>query len=238
MFKLDHNRLYALCSDVCNALCIDVCCSALKTLMNTFERPVAEHAPAVAALPALLQTLVGARANEAQWASQVGNIAAELVRISMTEETFTVSDKTYTRLDVCDRIEEWLRTGTATQSQQFFEKSEALQQTVLLRVKAVVAAHIGMTPSSIFESLVAAPSRTTAATSANSKYFAASDVVACEAMRATANPRIDDLVRRAAHIAVLHWRVWAPLLYARQSDEPEELVGAQRLPTPPASPQV
>lgn len=234
-FKLDHSRLYALCTDVCNVICTDVCTVALEGLMANFRRPAREIAHAVAQLPAVLQTIVGTRANEAQWASQAGNIAVELVRIAVKDDTLPQAGKSYTQTELCDKMEKWVRMNTTSQAPRFLEKSQALQDTILARVKDTVWAHINMTPSAIFESLVAAPTRVAATTAAaaNTKYYATSTPKGAD-VAGTGNPHVDDLIRRASHMAVLHYRVWAPLLYTKQSDESESEI---MLPTPPTSPK-
>lgn len=231
-FKLDHSRLYALCTDVCNVICTDVCIVGLEGLMGNFSRSQKEIETAVAALPALLQTIVGARANEAQWASQAGNIAAELVRIAAKDNVLPSPVKPYTKSALIDNMEYWVRENTASTAMLFIEKSELLQKTILARVKLTVCAHIRLTPSAIFESLVAAPARA-AATTVDTKYYAASAPAEQDVARqSTGNLRVDDLIRRASHIAVLHYRVWAPLLYEKQPDAPPSSI-----PTPPTSPK-
>jgi len=231
-FKLDHSRLYALCTDVCNVICTSVCTVGLGGLMGNFCRSKKEIASAVAALPALLQTIVGVRANETQWTTQAGNIAVELVRIAVKDDILPSPDKHYTKSALCDKMENWVRDNTASHAKLFLKKSELLQETVLACVKAIVWAHINMTPSAIFDSLVAAPARA-AATTVDTSYYASSTPAEQSAVhQSTGNLRVDDLIRRASHMAVLHYRVWAPLLYAKHPDEP-----SWDMASPPTSPK-
>lgn len=204
--------------------------------MTNYGRPTSEISAALTAFPTLLQTIVGVRANEAQWASELPNIAAELVRLAFKDFTPSAGQSLPSMVALCDEIEVYLNLHTVPQSDIFSEKAIKMHAEILLRVKEAVWAHISMSPSVMFENLVAAPARA-AATTANIKYYASSAPKSGDALRkGSGNARTDDFVRRAAHIAVLHWRVWAPLLYARQPDEPEEDVDL--LPTPPTSPSM
>ena len=216
-FKLDASRLTGIRSDIHNTIFTSICITGLELLMRYMSHSSHRNETKTNRFAEFVHTIIGSNISKARWAFKLANIAAETVRVAFSGRTATDME-----VDMCslsEAVEEWLKTNLRISSELFTTKASALGQTLFEQVLQMTKTHLRLTPTEIFESLVASQSThqrtglfSNQPTGESSKLHGSGRTV----VGGLQERRIEDIVRRVTNIAVLHWRVWAPLLYERE----------------------
>ncbi|KAL4798886.1 Tcp11-domain-containing protein [Aspergillus venezuelensis] len=194
-FGFDSERLWQLRAGLQNAINLDICWSVFETFVHNYRR----YAPPSTHTEATFRSRIGTLMEEnedyirgsPQWLKNVRCIALEIARFVSTEccGDGTIMD------EVIGPIEAHLEWHLLNERGHLFQYSQ----------------------NSVREKLLEATFSTA------KKYLNMSPLAICESQRLPSHPPaeqqydIERIATRLAHIGVLHWRVWAPLLYVRDS---------------------
>lgn len=219
-FKLDQERLCNICNDVLHAINMESCGTLLKLVMSKLNSSSDDVVTAVNELPGVLSAFVGQRANESAWTLQSPNIAAEIVRLATSNMSSNGIER-FEMLRYVDACETLLDKAFRLESSTKHESAAAqnrIRKALLSRVWNSVQEHKDFGPAGLFDALVSAPVKA----KPNQAYYASSTPT----LAYTAVPvpevvgNLDDIARRITHIALLHWKVWKPLVYVRETEVP------------------
>ncbi|KAL4944932.1 hypothetical protein BDV06DRAFT_186161 [Aspergillus oleicola] len=215
-FGFDSERLWQLRAGLQNAINLDICWSVFESLVHNYGR----YVPASTQTEVTFRSRIGTLMEEnedyirgsSQWLKNVRCIALEIARFVST---------------VC--------CGDGTIMDEIIGPIEASLECHLLNERGHYFQYF---QNSVREKLLEATFSTA------KKYLNMSPLAICESQRLPSHPPaeqqydVERIATRLAHIGVLHWRVWAPLLYVRDSvpstDEsmfqPETEMAYDRLP--------
>ena len=217
-FYLDIDRLRGIRVDMHNVICHKICGDVLVHLLAP-GIPRHEKSKALTALRTSLTAIVG---SQGLWVEQVGNIAVEIVRLALTLEGRT---QPYDA-DLIRLAENKLQEDLEATSSAFCMHAQEMLDRLLPKTKECVNTHCRMPAVELQDALVpqlpAAPNHS----------FGMGAICEPIAVAKSSDPDID-LVRRFSHVVVLHWQVWADLVYLVEP-EPENGLSS---PSPSASPQ-
>lgn len=217
-FYLDLDRLRTIRVDMHNVICHKICGDVLVHLLGSgasrYEVPKALNS-----LRASLTAIVG---SQGLWMERVENIAVEIVRLVLTLEGRAHPYDA----DLIGLAERKLQEDLEATSSAFCMHAQDMLDRLLPKTKDCVNAHCRFPAIELQEALVpplpAAPTHS----------FGMGAV--CEPIAAARSTDPDiDLVRRFSHVIVLHWQVWADLVYLV---EPEPEYGLNS-PSPSVSPE-
>ena len=217
-FYLDLDRLRTIRVDMHNVICHKICGDVLVHLLG----PGTWRSEVPKALNALRDSLTAIVGSQGLWTEQVENIAVEIVRLVLTlEGRAHPYDADLIRL-----AEQELQENLEATSQAFCMHAQDMLDRLLPKAKECVNTHCRLPATELQDALVpllpAAPNHA----------FGMGAI--CEPVAVTKSPDPDvDLVRRFSHVIVLHWQVWADLVYLA---EPEPEYGLNS-PSPSASPE-
>ena len=217
-FYLDLDRLRTIRVDMHNMICHLVCGNILVDLLSsTVAR--CDLPKALSILRSSLTAIVG---SQGLWAERVENIAAEIVRIVLTLEGRA---RPYDA-DLISLAERRLMEDLDPSSPSFCNYAQDLLYRFLPKTKECVNAHSRMPAIELQEALV--PPMPIAPTHS----FGMGAVCEPVAVARSTDPDME-LVRRFSHVVILHWQVWADLVYLV---EPEPEYGLSS-PPPSVSPE-
>lgn len=218
-FYLDLDRLRGIRVDMHNVICHKICGDVLVHLLA----PGISRHETSKALTALRTSLTAIVGSQGLWVEQVGNIAVEIVRLCLTLEGRTHPYDA----DLIRLAENKLQEDLEATSSAFCMHAQDMLDRLLPKTKECVNTHCRMPAIELQDALVP---QLPAAPTNNSFGMGA----ICEPIAATKSSDPDiDLVRRFSHVIVLHWQVWADLVYLV---EPEPEYGLNS-PSPSASPE-
>lgn len=217
-FYLDLDRLRTIRVDMHNMIYHRICGDVLAELLGLGSSR-SELPKALSALRISLSAIVG---TQAQWTDRIENIAAEIVRIVLTLEGGANLYDT----DLINLAERKLKEGLEPSSPAFCMLAQQMLDRLMSKTKECVNAHCRLPAIELQEALVPAlPSSPTHALGMGA---------VCEPLGiAKSNDADLDVVRRFSHVVILHWQVWADLVYLV---EPEPEFGLSS-PAPSASPE-
>ena len=236
-FYLDVDRLRAIRLEMHNVICHHICSDILVAAARTaFTRSpntattVARGLPA--ALPDLRAALSAIVGTKARWPDHISNIAAEFVRIVLTLSGHSAQPYD---AELIASAERKLRSDFASDSEAFCQHARSMRDRMLPKVKESIRVHSGLPALELQDALVTplpvASTCLSAATSASGAaagweilgFGAIHNPSAAQAQgnSTIADPDVD-LVRRFVHVVVLHWQVWADLVYLAPPQEDEE----------------
>lgn len=217
-FYLDLDRLRTIQVDMHNMICHLVCGKILVDLLaSTVSR--CDLPKALSVLRSSLTAIVG---SQGSWAERIENIAAEIVRIALTLEGHACPYDA----DLISLAERRLQEDLDPNSSAFCNYAQDLLYRFLPKTKDCVNAHCRMPAIELQEALV--PTMPIAQTHS----FGMGAVCEPVAVARPTDPDIE-LVRRFSHVVVLHWQVWADLVYLVEP-EPEHGLSC---PPPSVSPE-
>ena len=197
-FYLDLDRLRTIRVDMHNMICHLVCGNILVDLLSsTVAR--CDLPKALSILRSSLTAIVG---SQGLWAERVENIAAEIVRIVLTLEGRA---RPYDA-DLISLAERRLMEDLDPSSPSFCNYAQDLLYRFLPKTKECVNAHSRMPAIELQEALV--PPMPIAPTHS----FGMGAVCEPVAVARSTDPDME-LVRRFSHVVVLHWQIWADLVY-------------------------
>jgi hypothetical protein len=217
-FYLDLDRLRTIRVDMHNMICHLVCGNILVDLLS----PIVARCDLPKALSILRSSLTAIVGSQGFWAERIENIAAEIVRIVLTLEGRA---RPYDA-DLIDLAERRLSEDLDSTSPSFCNYAQDLLYRFLPKTKECVNAHSRMPAIELQEALV--PPMPIAATHS----FGMGAVCEPVAVARSTDPDME-IVRRFSHVVILHWQVWADLVYLV---EPEPEYGLSS-PPPSVSPE-
>ena len=217
-FYLDLDRLRTIRVDMHNMICHLVCGNILVDLLA----PTVLKCDLPKALSVLRSSLKAIVESQRFWAAQIENIAAEVVRVALTLGGRTCLHDA----DLVALAERRLREDLDPSSPSFCNYAQDLLYRFLPKTKECVNAHSRMPAIELQEALV--PPMPVAPTHS----FGMGAVCEPVAVARSTDPDME-LVRRFSHVVILHWQVWADLVYLV---EPEPEYGLSS-PPPSVSPE-
>jgi hypothetical protein len=217
-FYLDLDRLRGIRVDMHNVICHKICGDVLVHLLSP-RTSRHETSKALAALRTSLTAIVG---TQGLWVKQVGNIAVEIVRLVLKLESRSCQYDA----DLIRLAENKLQEDLEATSSAFCMHAHDMLDRLLPKMKECVNTHCRLPTIELQDALVpllpAAPNNC----------FGVGAI--CEPIVAARSSDPDiDLVHRFSHVIVLHWQVWADLVYLV---EPEPGYGLNS-PSPSVSPE-
>jgi len=197
-FYLDLDRLRTIRVDMHNMVCHLVCGNILVDLLSPAV-PRREIPEAWTVLHSSLTAIVG---SQGLWAERLENIAAEIVRIVLTLERRTRPYDANLIASAENRLQEDLHPNSSA----FRDQAQDLLYRLLPKTKECVNAHCRMPAIELQEALV--PPMPVAPTHS----FGMGAVCEPVPVARPIDPETE-LIRRFSHVVVLHWQVWADLVY-------------------------
>lgn len=211
-FHFDTERLLQLRVDLQDLINLEICYCILNSLLSRQGRHHTLQPQVFANLHSRILSLLENNDNERSshkescWQSNVGSVALEIGRAaciacgcrSVQDEVITAIEKT---LEACFSANSDLF--------QYYQKS--VRSRLEAATFAVAKEYMHMSPLAICESQRARPCLNSGQ----------GQIPPPPPPQQQQTPQLryadhDGIARRLAHIGVLHWRVWAPLLYARE----------------------
>jgi len=226
-FKLDIERLVTLRADIHTMVYNTICLRALAQLINQLRRTSTHHHRATKYLQDVLPVIVGRGANAARWVAMSGNIAVELVRaatgdfpadlyaapVQPLKSPFGLSYDSLT-----NSLETYLQKALKEDSSQFELAVTAQLSALSERVTELVEDHRKYSAQDLVNAFVPRPTFTWVMDSKRIKKPSAP----LASIPTEPQDLLEDAAKRAAHISILHWRVWADLVYVAQDYDDEE----------------
>ncbi|KAL4785721.1 T-complex protein 11-domain-containing protein [Aspergillus varians] len=198
-FEFDSERLWQLRAGLQNAINLNVCWFVFESYIYSKRRylrdPTQTYATFRSRIGTLMEEPEDCIRGSSRWLKNVRCIALEIARVASTEcgGDSTVSD------DIIGPIEANLEFQLSNEHGQFQSFRNALREKLLEATFATAKRYVNMSPLSICDS-----QRIPFHTPTDHDYD------------------IERFSTRLAHIGVLHWRVWAPMLYVRDRVPPTE----------------
>ncbi|RAH82635.1 Tcp11-domain-containing protein [Aspergillus japonicus CBS 114.51] len=205
-FVFDSDRLWQLRTCLQNLINLDICWFIFESYIHTQKRylsaPAQTYATFRSRIGSLMEENEDCPRGSAQWVQNVRCIGLEIARFACAaccSDGSTVSD------EVITQIESALEWHLSNESGLFQYFQAALREKLLAATFAVAKKYLNMSPLAICESQRNFPHT---------------------APTLLGHPQHYDVERismRLAHMGVLHWRVWAPILYVRESVSPTDV---------------
>lgn len=198
-FDPDAERLWQLRALLQNAINLEICWYIFEAYIHSQRRylpaPTQTYATFRSRIGTLMEENEDCTRGSSRWLRNVRDIALDIAQLASTEcgGDATVSD------DVIAPIEASLEWHLSNEQGLFQHFQRSLREKLMEATLRTAKRYLNMSPLAICES-----QRLRTATSADQHYD------------------IERISMRLAHIGVLHWRVWAPLLYVRESVHPTE----------------
>lgn len=222
-FKLDHDRLILLRADIHSTVYTSICIQSLTSLMQMLRRASAHQQRAIKYMTETLPILLG-RGTEAKWTAAAGNIAVEVVRAAIgdfpaeeraapvvpAKSTFGVSADSLTA-----NIEAYLQRCFKQDSQQFDDAVSRQLAIIVDRVNELAQKHRNLSARDLVEVFVPQPTFTWVMDNNKRVKKHETKFIAPPATQ----DLLEDAAKRCAHISILHWRVWADLVYMAEEEE-------------------
>lgn len=220
-FFLDSERIWALRTDLHSSIYHDLCGGILTEVASSCSPKNTELVKAVALLRRSVQAIVG---TSGKFADRIENIAAEIMRFVLMLEARDYTSDASLLAFVEDRLVEELRT----ESPAFENRAQDTFDRLLPKLQASVDQHIKLSALHLQDRLVPPVPLPPM------QWFGFGAVCAPVSAIPQADPD-DDAVRRLTHMIVLHWQVWADLVYLAAPDEDDIASSGSRTPPSPAS---
>lgn len=209
-FKLDAERLRSIRSDIYDLFCLDACELVFTQVAG---RRALSHSQKNT-LRFVISSVVHQSPYGSSWEDNIENIAAETVRqlSNLPDGELPPSQEAQLRT----KTEQLLRQIFSDPSRFYFAaKAEAAQQHLLPIVQADLEQFNRASLVEVFNSYLPSPK-----------------ALAHQKLRPTqphdSSSVLADVGRRIAHVAILHWRIWSPIVYL---NGPEPVILPNRQPT-------
>jgi hypothetical protein len=221
-FKLDLDRLVNLRQDIHGLVYTSICTRALAQLMQTGRRDAQHQRRAGKYINEVLPILVGRQPDANKWVSLISTIAPELVRAALgdfngEERAAPILSSTGINPDSFIKAIEAHLNFAFIQGSQYFTRALTEQHHLFLeRVTSLIMTNMHASTQELVDLFVPRPAFSYIMEAKKQKKFDAQKFLAPPP---TTQEPVDEIAKRAAHMAILHWRVWADLVYVpRPSD--------------------
>lgn len=197
-FIFDTERLWQLRCNLQNMINLDICWYIFESYIHNQKRYLSEPSETYATFRSriwwLLEETDDCQRGDTRWLTNVRNVSLEIARLACVA---CCTDKLVSD-NVISPIEEALEWHLSHESSWFAYFQNTLRQKLVVVTLDFARKYLNMSPLAICES-----QRT--------------DLVHPRQLNlARGKQELDRIGMRLAHIGVLHWRVWAPILYARE----------------------
>lgn len=226
-FYLDPERLRLFRGEM-HAQIYQAICKEILLEMAPKQASQADLADAAAALQHCVDTILSGC--HGRLGTNVEYIAAEIMRLVLLIENNPNSCDS----DLMDFAQQRLEADLRTQSPTFKKHADDLVARLLPKMQACVTKHIKC-PALRLQDLLVPPSPPSITHQLPLGYVVPGYGAICDA--ATAPIYVDpdeELVRRFTHVVVLHWQVWAELVYITPSNDSESSDDEEALTPPPS----
>ncbi|CAL5873820.1 uncharacterized protein PFLUO_LOCUS8103 [Penicillium psychrofluorescens] len=231
-FLFDSDRLWQLRSTAQNLVNLDVAWYIFESYVHTQKRYLSAPAETYSTFRSRIWSLLedgsgGARTASADddpdlrggacWLRNMRCVALEIARFAGAACCLdeVVAD------EVIGPIEEALEWHLSNESELFRYFQNAMRDKILASTLASARRYLPLSPLAICDSQRATPpppAPLPASTTSSSSSTSGSSSSSSSSTSTSISPQqydIDRVGMRLAHIGILHWRVWAPLLYLR-----------------------
>ncbi|TKX18683.1 hypothetical protein C1H76_9473 [Elsinoe australis] len=209
-FSLDSDRLRSFRSDLHTLIYTQLVLDLLDRLLpstTTHQSRTQAHASLKTSLPSIIP-------ETRRPIDCASNIAVELIRIvASTTSTTSSSALDAAKIDFAERV---LRTDLQPGSPAFQLRSRQLFAAQLPALEKVVREHLALTPLNLHDAMFASTLSSPAALFDKKAQAAATAGAATQGLRSA-----EAVLKRVAHVAVLHWHIWAPIVYDVPAEEGE-----------------
>ncbi|PYH47474.1 TCP11 family protein [Aspergillus saccharolyticus JOP 1030-1] len=202
-FVFDSERLWQLRTCLQNLINLDICWFIFESYIHTQKRylsaPAQTYATFRSRIGSLMEENEDCTRGSPQWVKNVRCMALEIARFVYAAccNDGTVSD------EVLASIESALEWHLSNESNLFQYFQSSLREKLLAATFATAKKYLLMSPLAICESQRNFPPTTS--------------------MGHQQHYDVERISMRLAHMGVLHWRVWAPILYVRVSVSPTDV---------------
>ncbi|KAL1960214.1 hypothetical protein VTO42DRAFT_8757 [Malbranchea cinnamomea] len=201
-FEFDAGRLWRLRNEIQDLICLEICNHIVEDITRSRNRfysiPPEASAALRSALWSVLDDCEAGTTERSRWQNNIKNIALEIARAISMQELRAGRKDSSSRLikydpNVLNLVEKILESSFTPKSDRYRHFQKIIHQKLQGATFEIAKKYLNMTT---LEMCNAQWHRNTAS---NSRV-----------------PGIEPIAGRIAHIGVLHWKVWAPLLYARE----------------------
>jgi hypothetical protein len=199
-FYLDVDRLRTLRSELLNTIYLDLCRQVLKEVLRA-DLSHQQVGNACNMLQMAIPSIVG---SSTKFLDRADYVAVEIVRIVLeVEERQDKND-----LTLLGPVEQMLANALRPDSRAHAATSQQVMERLTVKVQTRVRENIRSSALTLQDSMVPAP----VASRPTTGFGAVCDPSAA-LQRPGSNDPDENIVRRLTHILVLHWQVWADILY-------------------------
>lgn len=207
----DSDRLWQLRTGLQNLINLDISWYIFESYIHAQKRYLSAPAETYATFRMRIGSLMEEsseddceRGSSPRWFKTVRSIALEMARFASAaccSDAANVSD------EVLAPIEAAVEWHLSNESDLFRYFQNAMREKLMAATCILAKRYLSLTPLGICESQRAC--------------FYHPPIVSQQQID------IEHIAMRLAHMGVLHWRVWAPLLYVRESLSPEDILDLQ-----------
>ena len=228
-FKLDHERAIELRHNIHAIIYSSICTQALSMVMQMTRPTIVNSQNATKYITKTLPVLLGRAPNNEKWIAAAGNIAVEIVRAAthdITEDgSAIIADSgkfiaNFNPIIITTTIETHLQRAFDQKSTQFIKGLKTHLPQVIEKTTELVSQHKDKTATELADTFVP---RNTAALVLEARKQKKIDAMLLEPIEG-ALTAVDEVARRAAHISILHWRVWADMVYLKNHADSEDVI--------------
>lgn len=220
-FKLDHERAIELRHNIHAIVYSSICTQSLSMIMQMTRPSLANRQNATKYITKTLPILLGRAPNNEKWIAAAGNIAAEIVRAATHDFTDDGSAiivgsakvlANFNPMTMTTTIESYLQRAFDQKSAQFLKGLHTHLPQVIEKTTELVGQHKDKSATELADTFVP---RAAAALALEARKQKKINAMLLAPTEVPATP-VDEVARRAAHISILHWRVWADPVYLKQ----------------------
>lgn len=213
-FLFDSDRLWQLRTGLQNLINLDISWYIFESYVHAQKRylsvPAETYATFRTRIGSLMEENLEERGSSPLWLKKVHSIALEMARFASAAccgDASGISD------EVLNPIEAALEWHLSNESDLFRYFQDAMREKLLTSTMTLAKWYLSLSPLGICESqrngVNTSPSLAPTTTMSQQQFD------------------IERVAMRWAHMGVLHWRVWGPLLYVRESLSPEDILELQ-----------
>ncbi|KAE8136848.1 T-complex protein 11-domain-containing protein [Aspergillus pseudotamarii] len=201
-FIFDSDRLWQLRACLQSLITLDICWEVFQRCVNPLKRYHPAQAQAYATFRSRIEPLIDesedCRRRSPQWMKNIRCIALEIAHSACKAYN---CDITMVPDSVMTRIENQLETHLLGESELFQHFQNLWRENLMAATMSFAQQYLTMSPLAICESQRSHPH-----SPVSQQHYG-----------------IERVAMRLAHMGVLHWRVWAPILYVRESVSPTDV---------------
>lgn len=232
-FEFDANRLWHLRADIQDLMGLEICTHVFELMATRYTRHVSYLQQTKSALQSRIFSILddgdntsivesdnshrhsqnnsGVNSTDNRWKNNMSRIALELAQTICALDGSSGTNTRYPDDHTLLFVEKSLQSFFTSPVQQFREFRLTIQQKLEKATFVYAKKYLRMTPLEICEDQRSRQIQDHKLNNSNgnNKSNISSQVPYAE---------VDSIAKRLAHIGVLHWRVWAPMLYVGEAN--------------------